>query len=195
MRHSKTITGRTLCWIVPVLAVVAGTATAGEPDDRPKIGLALAGGGAKGGAHIGVLKVLEELLVPIDYIAGTSMGSIIGGLYASGLTTEELETLMSTVEWDDLMCDSSPRRDLSFRRKEDDARYLLDLEFGLQNGRLVWPTGLITGQKLFFLLQSLTLQVADVDDFDELPVPFRTVATDVNTGGRWCSIMATWRWP
>jgi NTE family protein len=162
--------------------VAAVPATARDSDERPKIGLALAGGGAKGGAHVGVLRMLEELNVPVDYIAGTSMGSIIGGLYASGLTTDELETLLTTVDWDDLMRDKPPRRDLSFRRKEDDARYLFDLEFGFEKGRVVWPTGLINGQKLFFMLQSLTLQVADVDDFDELPVPFRAVATDVNTG-------------
>jgi len=155
---------------------------ASETVDRPKIGLALAGGGAKGGAHVGVLKMLEELNVPVDYIAGTSMGSIIGGLYASGVTSEELEILLTTIDWENLMRDNPPRRDLAFRRKEDDARYLLNLEFGLRDGRLVWPTGLIDGQKLFFMLQSLTLQVADVDDFDELPLPFRAVATDVNTG-------------
>ena len=153
-------------------------------EERPKIGLALAGGGAKGAAHVGVLKVLEELNVPIDYIAGTSMGSIVGGLYASGVSSDELAHLLATIDWEDLMRDSPSRKELSFRRKEDDSRYLLDLELGIKDRRLVWPTGLITGQKLFFMLQSMTLPVADVTDFDELPIPFRAVATDVNTGAQ-----------
>ena len=174
--------GSALLLFLLYLGIPGTAAAAGRTTQRPSIGLALAGGGAKGAAHIGVLEILEELEVPVDYIAGTSMGSIIGGLYASGVSTAELRELVATVDWDDLLRDKPPRQDLSFRRKEDDARYLLDLELGLKGRRLVAPSGLISGQKLLFLLRSLTLQVADVGDFDELPIPFRAVATDVNSG-------------
>ncbi len=153
-----------------------------EEGDRPKIGLALGGGGAKGGAHVGVIKVLEELNVPIDYIAGTSIGAIVGGLYASGMTSDELGEALASIDWAEAMRDKPPRRDLNFRRKEDSARYLFDLEVGIGRGGLEWPAGFISGQNLFFLLQSLTLQVADVDDFDDLSIPFRAVATDVGNG-------------
>jgi NTE family protein len=153
-----------------------------EEGSRPKIGLALGGGGAKGGAHVGVIKVLEELNVPIDYIAGTSIGAIIGGLYASGMTSDELAEALASIDWAEAMQDRPPRRDLNFRRKEDSARYLFDLEVGIGRGGLEWPAGFISGQNLFFLLQSLTIPVADVDDFDELSIPFRAVATDVGNG-------------
>ena len=120
--------------VLPLLLMAAGQglAVAQEPPDRPKIGLALAGGGAKGAAHVGVLKVLEELQIPVDYIAGTSMGAVIGGLYASGMSADELEEALLAVDWHRVMNDKPPRRDLSFRRKEDDSRYLLPIEAGLK---------------------------------------------------------------
>ena len=162
--------------------IVAASLTADEAEDRPKIGLALAGGGAKGLAHVGVLRVLEELNVPVDYIGGTSMGSIIGGLYASGLSADELEEILLEIDWQDTLQDETPRKDLAFRRKEEQRRYLMGLELGIKKSGIVFPTGLKTGQKLYFMLQSLTLPVADVEDFDELPTPFRAVATDIHTG-------------
>ena len=155
---------------------------AAEDGTRPTIGVAFGGGGAKGGAHVGVLKVMEELHIPIDYISGTSIGAIVGGLYASGMTAAELEDALASVDWDEAMRDKPPRRDLSFRRKEEDARFLFDLEMGIGKGGLKFPAGLISGQNLYFLLQSLTVPVADVQDFDQLPIPFRAVATDVNAG-------------
>lgn len=153
-----------------------------QPGTRPRIGLALAGGGAKGCAHIGVLKVLEELRVPVDFIAGTSMGAVVGGLYASGMSADEIASTVLTVDWEHLLRDKPPRRDLAFRRKDDELRYVLDFEAGLKGGKLVLPTGLLSGQKLGFMLQALTLPVAGVSDFDELPIPFRAVATDVSSG-------------
>ncbi len=87
---------------------------------RPKIGLVLGGGGARGSAHVGVLKVLEELHIPIDYIAGNSMGAIVGGLYASGMTPEEIGRELQTIDWDDTFVDEPPRADRSYRRKLDD---------------------------------------------------------------------------
>ncbi|TNF84970.1 MAG: patatin, partial [Acidobacteria bacterium] len=155
---------------------------AAEDPGRPKIGLALAGGGAKGVAHVGVLQVLEELNVPIDYIAGTSMGAIIAGLYASGLSPDEMEEVLLEIDWIDTLEDETQRKDLAFRRKEEQRRYAMNLQLGIKKSGIVWPTGLKTGQKLYFMLQSLTLPVADVEDFDRLPTPFRAVATDIHTG-------------
>ena len=153
-----------------------------DDPDRPKIGLALGGGGAKGGAHIGVLKVMEELNIPIDYIAGTSIGAIMGGLYASGMTADELKDAVENIDWKEALQDKPPRRDRTFRRKTDDLRYLIDLEVGIGKDGLRWPAGLVSGQNLFFLLQALSLPVAHVNDFDDLPIPFRAVATNIEDG-------------
>ncbi len=179
---------RCLCWLL-LLAAVGGSGLAAEGpaevrggQPRPKIGLALSGGGAKGIAHIGVLKVLEELGVPVDYVAGTSMGAIIGGSYASGITIEDLEEIALTTDWDDVLQDKPSRRELAFRRKQDDLRYLADLEIGFSGGKLRWPGGVKAGQKLIFMLQTTTLPVAGIDDFDNLPIPFRAVATDIVSG-------------
>jgi NTE family protein len=153
-----------------------------EAGDRPRIGVAFSGGGARGIAHIGVLRVLEELRIPIDYIAGASMGAIIGGLYASGMTPDELERAVLAVDWNDTFRDRPSRERLSFRRKNDDLRYIPDLEVGIGRGGLRYPTGLRSGQKLNFLLRRLTLPVRSVRDFDALPIPFRAVATDISNG-------------
>lgn len=166
-------------------AVSPAAARAGaEPRGRPRIGLVLSGGGARGAAHIGVLKALEELRVPVDAIAGTSMGAVVGGLYASGLSAGELETALAEIDWTDAFSDRVPRRSLSFRRKQDDLSFLVKFELGFRNGRLVLPEGLIQGQKLSLVLRALTLPVAGIDDFDRLPIPFRAVAADLETGDR-----------
>jgi NTE family protein len=168
--------------LLALISIVTASEAAEEVQERPKIGLALAGGGAKGVAHVGVLRVLEELNVPIDYIGGTSMGSIIGGLYASGMSVDELEETLLEIDWQDTLQDETRRQDLAFRRKEEQRRYLMGLELGIKKSGIVWPTGLKTGQKLYFMLQTLTLPVADIEDFDRLPTPFRAVATDIHTG-------------
>ncbi|WP_457665850.1 patatin-like phospholipase family protein [Thiolapillus sp.] len=157
---------------------------AGEPSaqHRPKIGLVLSGGGARGAAHVGVLKVIEELHIPIDYIAGTSMGAIIGGLYASGMSPEEIEKALADIDWLDVLSDSPKRKDLSFRRKREDEEFLVRSAAGFNNGELELPQGLLQGQKLLLLLKSLTLPVATVHDFDQLRIPFRALATDISTG-------------
>jgi NTE family protein len=149
----------------------------------PRIGLALGGGGARGVAHIGVIRKLEELHVPIDYIVGTSMGSIIGGLYACGYTPDEMEKLIRSIHWDTLFQDAPDRKDQSFRQKEDDFDHLIPLEFGLnlKKGGLVLPPGLIAGSKLGYILENATLPCT-VPDFDHLRIPFRAVATDIQTG-------------
>jgi NTE family protein len=162
-----------------LLLLLAGGAA---PPGRPRIGLALSGGGARGIAHVAVLEVLEEQRVPIDCIAGTSMGAIVGGMYASGLSPAEIRTALLGLDWTDLVTDRPQRRDLGYRRKEDDASDLINLEMGVRAGRLLLPRGLVTGQKIAIALESLTLPAALVRDFDRLPIPFRAVATDLGTG-------------
>jgi len=167
-----------------LLALLAApAANAQDPPPRPKIGLALGGGGARGIAHIGVIKALEEMNIPIDYIAGTSMGSIAGGLYACGFTPDEMEAVIKSIKWETLFQDAPDRPEQSFRQKEDDFEHLIPIEFGLnfKKGGIVLPPGLIAGSKLGFVLDT-TMLPCSVADFDELRIPFRAVATDIQTG-------------
>ena len=149
---------------------------------RPKLGLVLSGGGARGAAHVGVLKVLEELHVPVDLIAGASMGSIVGGLYATGMSPQEREDALATMDWDAAFVDAVPRKQMPFRRKFDESSFLTKLVIGIQDGKAAFPTGLVEGQQLNFILRDLTLPAALVDDFDKLSIPFRATATDVASG-------------
>src|SRR5882672_1739154 len=149
---------------------------------RPRICLVLSGGGARGMAHIGVLKVLEELKIPIDCIAGTSVGAIVGGLYASGMTAQQIDATMRSVDWQEAFRDTPPRQDLAFRRKQDDRNFLVQLPLGLKHGKILLPKGLIQGQKLQETLRQLTLPFNNGTEFDSLPTPFRAVATDLETG-------------
>jgi NTE family protein len=164
------------------MAPSAAALTDEAPSARPRIGLVLSGGGARGMAHIGVLRRLEELRVPIDAIAGTSMGAVIGGLYASGLDAREIEAVMTSVNWQDAVRDRPPRQELTFRRKAEDQNFLVKFPLGLRGGDFKLPKGLIQGQKLTQLLRRLTLPVIDAPSFDALPTPFRAVATDLETG-------------
>ena len=156
-------------------------ATSGD-DDRPKIGLVLGGGGAKGGAHIGVLEVLEELRIPIDYIAGTSVGAAIGGLYASGMSVPDLRALMESLDWPDVLSNRAPRRYRPIRTKQADNRAATRLEAGFNGGQFRLPTGLVTGHNLERTLRSATLPAARIRAFEDLPIPFVAVATDLITG-------------
>jgi NTE family protein len=152
------------------------------PPHRPRIGLVLSGGGARGVAHIGVLKVLEEQHVPIDAIAGTSMGAVVGGLYASGLSAREIEAIMTSLNWQEAFRDLPPREDLTLRRKQEDQNFLVKFPLGIRGGKVLLPKGLIQGQRLNQILRRLTLPVARITNFDELPTPFRALATDLETG-------------
>src|SRR5579864_5492564 len=174
------------CMYAGSAAAAAGADPAAVAPDsarvRPRICLVLSGGGARGVAHIGVLKVLEELKVPIDCIAGTSMGAVVGGLYASGMTAAQIDATMRTVDWQEAFRDAPPRRDLAFRRKQDDRNFLVRLPLGLKHGHILLPKGFIQGQKLQETLRQLTLSFSNSTDFDLLPTPFRAVATDLVTG-------------
>jgi NTE family protein len=158
-----------------------GNAVDGDPG-RPRIGLVLSGGGARGAAHVGVLKALEEKRVPIDAIVGTSMGAVVGGLYASGMSAAEIEKLTSSIDWQDAFRDRPSRKDLAFRRKQDDRDFPVRLPLGLKGGKLLYPRGLIQGQKLNQVLRLQTLPVSQIESFNDLPVPFRAVAADIETG-------------
>lgn len=146
--------------------------------------LVLGGGGARGAAHIGLLKVLERERVQIDCIVGTSMGAIVGGLYASGYDAGEIETVLDGIDWADVLRDKPPRNERSMRRKEDDLRLLGGVEVGVSGGKIAFPRGLIQGQKLEMLLRRLLLPASQVEDFDDLPIPFRAIATDIVNGDK-----------
>lgn len=161
---------------------IAGDAPPESEAERPRIGLVLGGGGARGAAHIGVLRELERLRIPIDAIAGTSMGAVVGSLYASGKTPDELEELVLSIDWADAFIDATQRRDLSFRRKQDDSAFPVKFELGVKDGDVQLPKGLIQGQKLQLILREQLLHVSDVHDFDRLPTPFRAVASNIETG-------------
>lgn len=164
-----------LCF-VPLLVLA-------EQTPRPKIGLVLSGGAARGLAHIGVLKALEEQGIQIDAIAGTSMGAVIGGLYASGYKIDELEKLALAIDWQQALSDSPPRADVPFRRKQDDRDFLVKQKLSFRDdGSLGLPLGVIQGQNLALLLESLFAHASDTRNFDKLPIPFRAVATDIASG-------------
>jgi NTE family protein len=148
------------------------------PRPRPKIGVALEGGGAMGLAHIGVLKWFEEHHIPVDYVAGTSMGGLVGGFYATGMSPDELKTLINAMDWRKILGDRTPYEDLAFRRKEDQRAYPNSLIFGLRDG-LTLPAGLNAGHQIGLLIDRVTLPYEQVPSFDSLPVPFRCVATDL----------------
>ncbi|MBT8295501.1 MAG: patatin-like phospholipase family protein, partial [Gramella sp.] len=146
----------------------------------PKIGLVLSGGGAKGLAHIGVLKVIEEQGIKLDFIGGSSMGAIIGGLYASGYSAHELDSIFNQTNFDILIQDDLPRRAKTFYEKEDSEKYAITLPF--DNFNISFPTGLFKGQNIYNLMSRLTLHVSDVNDFNNLQIPFFCVASNVETG-------------
>ena len=165
-------------------AVAQGTP---EPAPRPaaqqpRVCLALSGGGAVGLAHVGVLRALEELGVPVDCVTGTSMGAIIGGLYAAGYSPAELENIVQTLDWSSLLRDAPDRRHLPFRRKIDDLTYLTRWELGISRKGIKTPTGFVAGHRLGAVLQLLALRAGGVEDFDRFALPFRAIATDARTG-------------
>jgi NTE family protein len=161
--------------IILLLVVIEPQLAAQE---RAKIGLALSGGGARGFAHIGVLEWFEEHRIPVDYIAGTSMGGLVGGLYATGMSPAEMRRLLATRDWDRLLSGPPTYDELSFRGKEDRRAYPTPLEFGLRHG-LRLPRGINAGHYIGLTIDRLTLPHSALKSFDDLPIPFRCVATDM----------------
>lgn len=150
--------------------------------ERPKIGLVLSGGGARGAAHVGILKVLEENHIPVDMIAGTSFGAIVGGLYATGYSADELEKILNNIDWQQTLSSSAPRTLKSFRRKKDDNGFQIKLKISFDDGELKLPSGLITPNNLRLTLGDLVSHNNALTNFDNLTIPFRAVATDLETG-------------
>jgi len=148
---------------------------------RPRIALVLEGGGALGFAHIGVIDYLEQHHIPVDLVVGTSMGGLIGGLYASGQSPDQIRTLMRTINWDVAIGGRIPFRDLSYRRKQDREDFPNRLDFGLKHG-LSLPEGLNSGQEVGLILDKATLADYDLASFNDLPIPYRCVATNMSTG-------------
>lgn len=164
-----------------VTPVIADNAATGSSGVRPRIGLVLSGGGARGAAHIGVLKVLEELRVPISCITGTSMGSIVGAGYASGTSIAEMERIVAGMSAEALFHEQPPRFEQSMRRKADDHINYVGPEIGIRGKEILLPKGLVSGVQLETVLRRLS-KARGYYDFDRLPIPFRAVATDIVTG-------------
>lgn len=168
--------------LLALLLLVLSAAVLAQ-EARPKIGLVLSGGGARGLSHVGVLKVLEAERIPIDAIAGTSMGAIVGGLYATGMSAAEIDSAVRAIDWENVFARRVDRQHLSQRRKEEDFEISPVIEFGMRNGELRAPIGAASSRGLETLLRRFTLPVRQVREFDHLPIPFRAVATDLETGG------------
>src|ERR1700760_1736697 len=152
-----------------------------QPSSRPRVALVFEGGGALGFAHIGVIEWVEEHHIPVDYVAGTSMGGLVGGLYASGMSPQQIADFMGGIDWTEVLSGQVPFPALSYRRKEDKLAFPNRLEFGLKNG-LSFPNGLNSGSPVGLLLDDKALPYYDLKSFDDLPIPFRCVATDITTG-------------
>lgn len=172
----------TIAALATTVAMGPARAAAPSPPATPCIGLVLGGGGARGAAHIGVIEVLEREHIPICRIAGTSMGAIVGGMYAAGYSPSEMREVIGKLDWNDLFSDGPARVEMPMRRKQADYRYLLNFEIGWKNGHLITPVGVVQGQKLLMLLRRLLASTWTLDDFDQLPIPFRAIATDIVAG-------------
>jgi len=170
---------KTLLYIA-ISLLITHSVISQNTEQRPKIGLVLSGGGAKGLAHIGVLKVLEEAGIHPDYITGTSMGSIIGGLYASGYSANELDSIVTHIDWSVILSDQIPLRDVVPEEKSDYNRF--QLEFDITKKGFVLPPGMVRGQRISEMLSGLTWHVSNRKSFDDLPIPFRCVAVDLVEG-------------
>lgn len=166
-----------LCWlIIAVFGASFATAQA-----RPKIGLALAGGGAKGSAHVAVIKALEQYRIPVDYIAGTSIGAYVGGLYALGYSADEIKDIMFSVGLEKGYSDAIAREHLHYRNKQQQDKFNIPLELGFRDGQIQLPPGLLLGQSMSNLYLQSIGSIANLNSFDNLAIPFRAIATDLES--------------
>ena len=169
---------KTCCLLIMLGLMVHGIAQESVSKPAPRIALVLEGGGALGLAHIGVIRWLEENHIPVHYVAGTSMGALVGGLYAAGNDSKQLNQIVSGIDWDQVLSDQIPFQDLSYRRKEDARAYPNTLQFGLEHG-LRLPSGFNAGYQVSLILDRYMLPYSDIKSFDHLPIPFRCVAVDL----------------
>lgn len=165
--------------LIPLIALLLFTQFI---EARPTVGLVLAGGGARGAAHIGILKYLEEQNIPVDLVTGTSFGAIVGGLYASGLSAVEIEELMLNMDWERALDDNVPRADRSIQRKWREDIFSIPGSPGYSTGELKMPSGAIQGQNIILEMQKMTEHVSHIRQFSDLPRPFKAIATDIVTG-------------
>ncbi|MGE6134082.1 patatin-like phospholipase family protein [Aeromonas salmonicida] len=169
-------------WTHLFLILLAGLPLmAAAQSDRPRIALVLSGGGAKGSAHIGILKVLEEKRIPVDIIVGTSMGSYVAGMYAMGLSAEEVERTTLAIDWNKGYQDKVGRDELSLRKKQQSEKYQLRTDIGVNGDAVQFPDGFFQGQSMASLLRHATSNLPAQKSFDDLPIPYRAVATDMET--------------
>ena len=187
----KKLTGILCAAVLLLLPLTTYSQDSTKTSERPKVGLVLSGGGAKGAAHIGVIKYMEEIGIPIDYIAGTSMGAIIGGLYAIGYTPDEMLEMISTVDWDRLISNQVDREQISYERKSESRSQIVNVPFSIGTGneelqsrsfKNSLPTGIVSGDNLINLFNSLSVGYSDPIDFNDLPTPFLCMATNIVTG-------------
>jgi len=171
-----------LTWLILVSPLSFAATASDAAAERPRVGLVLSGGGAKGMAHVGVLRVLEEMKIPVDFVVGTSAGSAVGALYASGMPVGEIEQRFIQLDWLSSFRDDPGQAYKPVRRKQVDWRFPVTPGLGVSSDGLHLGAGIIAGQNLGFILNELTHSVALVEDFDRLPIPFRAVATDLETG-------------
>ena len=190
MSYQKTAYARLPGVLASLLCALTATAAGAEPavqapagpEGRPRIGLVLAGGGAKGGAHVGVLKVLEEMRVPIDCIAGTSMGALVGAGYASGIPAAELQEFVVGIDWKSVVGGLGQRDLQPIEQKRAGVTYSNDFELGLKDGKVLLPSGIVDTANIENLLRTYVARARMQPDFDRLPIPFRAVATDMLSG-------------
>jgi NTE family protein len=166
---------------IAIFAIVASAQNKPHAARRPRIGLVLEGGGALGLAHIGVIQWLEEHHVPVRYVAGTSMGALVGSVYATGHSPAEIRDLISGIKWNEVIRGATPYKDLSFRRKEDAQDYPTSLEFGLRHG-IQFPEGFNSGQQVGLILDQIALPYSEVKSFNDFPISFGCVSTDLASG-------------
>jgi NTE family protein len=173
-----------IIWIFSATAFAADGPPVPEPPTaaRPTIGLVLGGGGARGAAHVGVIGVLEEAGIRPDFIVGTSMGAIVGGLYAAGLDAAALQQVLEDMDWDRMFADDPGRRDRTMRRKQLDRDFVVPRRLGFSRRGLTAPLGVLQGQHFDSALKRIVSQTVTVPDFDQLSIPFRAIATDITTG-------------
>src|SRR6516225_7222611 len=168
-----------LCISAGIIAGCPAHAQEASTGPEPKIGLVLEGGAALGLAHIGVIRWLEEHRIPISYVAGTSMGGLVGGMYATGNSPAEIHKLVDGIDWDLVLSGEVPYEYLSFRRKEDAEAFPNALDFGIKGGGIRFPEGFNSGHQVGLVLDRVALPYSGIKSFDELPIPFRCVGTDL----------------
>jgi len=183
-RSGQAVRSTIVTILVLALASPVALAAEGAPEgrDRVRLGLVLSGGGARGAAHAGILKVLDELRIPVDVVAGTSMGALVGGLFSTGRTPAEIEQILYDMDWGAAFKDTPPRNRLNYRRKTDEDGFLIKASIGVRDGKITIPKGAVQGQTITHLIRTLTLPAACTRNFDDLPTPFRAVAADIVTG-------------